>query len=415
MTTELNPVDQWKSIPWRKLRKVVFRLQVRIHKAQKNGNARLVRKLQKLLLSSKAAKLLAIRQVTQLNMGKKTAGVDGKKTLEPAQRLALYEVLVKNWKQWKHQPLKRVWIPKADGTKRGLGIPTISDRADQCLLKYALEPAAEAQFNAHSYGFRPGRSCHDLANAKGIHKRILELDIEKCFDKIDHKFLMQSVQLPRAAKQGLFRAIKAGVRGEFPSSETGTPQGGVISPLLANLVLHGLENVGYELRYKVKNGGIYLDALKGFRYADDVVSILSPEDDENILIERIDQFWATRGLKVKEAKTKVMKSTDGFDFLGWNFCIKPNGKFISTPSQKSVKGIKTKVKEVMKDSRFTLEERIDKCEAVVRGWRNYHRFCDMSQHDLWSLNHWVWKFIRKQGRYHRYQTNKVLKRKHSHL
>lgn len=156
MTTELNPVDKWKSIPWRKLRKVVFRLQVRIFKAQKNGNALLVRKLQKLLLSSRAAKLLAIRQVTQLNTGRKTAGVDGKKALEPSQRLALYEVLVKNWKQWKHQPLKRVYIPKADGTKRGLGIPTISDRAYQCLIKYALEPAAEAMFNARSYGFRPG-------------------------------------------------------------------------------------------------------------------------------------------------------------------------------------------------------------------------------------------------------------------
>lgn len=168
--------------------------------------------------------------------------------------------------------------------------------------------------------------------------------------------------------------------------------------------------MGYELRYKVKNGGTYLDALKGFRYADDVVYILNPEDDENILREHIDRFLETRGLKVKEAKTKVVKSTDGFDFLGWNFCVKPNGKFISTPSQKSVKGIKAKVKEVMKDSRFTLEERIDKCEAVVRGWRNYHRFCDMSQHDLWSLHYWLWKFIRKQGRYNRYQTNKVIKR-----
>ena len=122
MTTELKPSDKWKIIPWRKLRKIVFRLQVRIFKAQKNGNLRLVRRLQKLLLSSRAAKLLAIRQVTQLNMGRKTAGVDGKKALETAQRLALFEVLVKNWKQWKHQPLKRVWIPKADGTKRGLGI-----------------------------------------------------------------------------------------------------------------------------------------------------------------------------------------------------------------------------------------------------------------------------------------------------
>jgi RNA-directed DNA polymerase len=418
MTTELNPVDKWKSIPWRKLRKIVFRLQVRIFKAQKNGNALLVRKLQKLLLSSKAAKLLAIRQVTQLNSGRKTAGVDKKKALEPSERLALYEVLVKNWKQWKHQPLKRVYIPKADGTRRGLGIPTISDRAYQCLIKYALEPAAEATFNAHSYGFRPGRSCHDVQKqvfnnlngglANGLSKRILELDIEKCFDKIDHKFLMQSIQIPKAAKQGVYRAIKAGVRGEFPSSEAGTPQGGVISPLLANIVLHGLENVGNEL--KARNGGRQRDAIKGFRYADDVVFILKPKDSPETLRQHIDTFLKTRGLKVKEAKTKIVHSTDGFDFLGWDFVVTPKGKFISTPSQKATNSIKTKVKEVMKDSRFTLEQRIDKCGSIVRGWRNYHRFCDMSQHGLWALAHWTWKFIRKQGRYNRYQTNQVIHR-----
>lgn len=417
MTTELNPSDKWKTIPWRKLRKVVFRLQVRIFKAQKNGNTRLVRRLQKLLLSSKAAKLLAIRQVTQLNTGRKTAGVDEKKALEPARRLALYEVLVENWKQWKHQPLKRVWIPKADGTKRGLGVPTIADRAYQCLLKYALEPAAEAMFNANSYGFRPGRSCHDVQQGifnnlcnNGLTKRILELDIERCFDAIDHTFIMRSVQLPRAAKAGLFKAIKAGVKGEFPSSESGTPQGGTISPLLANIALHGLEDVGHQVRYKLIRGGREIDAINGFRYADDVVFILKPQDDAKALREATDQFLVKRGLKVKVAKTKLVQSTEGFDFLGWTLTVRPNGKFISTPSQKSERAIKTKVKEIMKDSRFTLEQRIDKCGSVIRGWRNYHKHCDMDGRNLWSISHWTWKFIRKQGRYNRSQTNKVIER-----
>lgn len=417
MTTELNPSDKWKTIPWRKLRKIVFRLQVRIFKAQKNGNLRLVRKLQKLLLSSKAAKLLAIRQVTQLNTGRKTAGVDGKKALEAAQRLALFDVLAKNWKQWKHLPLKRVWIPKSDGTKRGLGIPTIADRAYQCLLKYALEPAAEAMFNAHSYGFRAGRSCQDVQqgifnnlSSNGLTKRVLELDIQKCFDAIDHKFIMRSIQLPRAAKIGLFRAIKAGVKGEFLSSESGTPQGGTISPLLANIALHGLENVGHQVRYKVINGGREIDAINGLRYADDVVFILKPKDDVKALREAIDQFLAIRGLKVKEAKTKLVQSTEGFDFLGWTFAVRPNNKIISTPSQKSEKAIKAKVKEVMRDSRFTLEQRISKCGSVIRGWRNYHKCCDMDGHNLWSISHWTWKFIRKQGRYDRRQTDKVIER-----
>jgi RNA-directed DNA polymerase len=153
-----------------------------------------------------------------------------------------------------------------------------------------------------------------------------------------------------------------------------------------------------------------LDVLKGFRYADDIVFILNPDDDENLLRERIDLFLKSRGLKVKEAKTKIVHSTDGFDFLGWNFSVKPNGKFISTPSQKATRSIKAKVKEVKKDSRFTLEQRINKCSSMIRGWRNYHRFCDMSQHTLWNLNHWVWKFIRKLGRYDRNQTNKVIHR-----
>jgi RNA-directed DNA polymerase len=246
MTTRESAVDKWKAIPWKKLQKVVFRLQVRIYKAQKNGNALLVRKLQKLLLSSKAAKLLAIRQVTQLNMGKRTKGVDNKSALSTAERLALYEHLFKNWKQWKHQPLKRVFIPKADGTQRGLGIPTISDRAYQCLLKYA------------------------------------------------------------------------------------------------------------------------------------------------------------------EAKTKLVNSTDGFDFLGFHLKVKPNGKFLSTPSQASYRQIKDRVKETMKDNRFNLKQRIAKCGLIVRGWRNYHKFCDMSADNLWFSRYWTWKYIRKQGSYDRQQTNQVI-------
>jgi RNA-directed DNA polymerase len=185
---------------------------------------------------------------------------------------------------------------------------------------------------------------------------------------------------------------------------------GEISPLLANIVLNGLENVGHELRYKKRKGDRYIDTIKGFRYADDVVFILKPGDSPELLRKHIDIFLETRGLKVKEAKTKVVSSTDGFDFLGWNFIVKPNGKFISTPSQKSTRSIKTKVKEVMKDSRYTLEQRIDKCGSVVRGWRKYHRYCNMSQHDLWATAYWTWKFIRKQGRFDRYQTNKVIHR-----
>ena len=178
--TSINILDDnWKALPWKQFRKVVFRLQCRIFTAQRNGNIQLVIKLQKLLLSSKAAKWLAIRQVTQLNTGRKTSGVDGKTALSVKERFQLFETLSKHWKDWKHKPLKRVHIPKADGTRRGLGIPTIADRAYQCLLKYALEPYGEAKFSSNSYGFRPGRSTHDVqqviftnlrSNSKGHHR-----------------------------------------------------------------------------------------------------------------------------------------------------------------------------------------------------------------------------------------------------
>lgn len=417
MTSIAISDDRWKRLPWKKFQKNLFRLQKRIYKAQKVGNYKLVRILQKLVLKSKAAKLLAIRQITQLNTGKCTAGIDGVKNLHCHQRLTLATQL--NINHWHHAKLKRVWIPKSNGEQRPLGIPTIKDRVYQCLVKYALEPACEAYFNANSYGFRPARSTHDIqkmlftnlnSNAKGLSKRILELDIEKCFDRIDHQYLMSQISLPKAAKLGIYRAIKAGVLNERQVTEMGSPQGGVISPLLANIALHGLENVGYKLRHKVVNGQGWINALTGIRSADDCVFILERLDDADALRIAIDGFLKIRGLNVKEAKTKLVQSTEGFDFLGWKFIVRKDGRFLCTPSDKNYKTIKGKIKSSLKDTNYTLEQRIAKVSSIIRGWRKYHQYCDMSQHSLWHTSYWVWKFIRKQGRFNRWQTNGILKK-----
>lgn len=410
--TNRKAIDDWKTLPWKKFQKVVFRLQTRIFKARKKGDHKRVRKLQKLLLNSKAAKYLAVRQVTQLNQGKATAGIDGKTALNCKERMQLAEQLT-GWKCWKHQALRRVLIPKKDGTQRKLGIPTIGDRAYQCLLKYALEPAAEATFHGNSYGFRPGRSAYDVqkriatalrSTSNGASKTILEADIEKCFDRINHEYMLSKVELPKAAIKGLKLAIKAGVKGEFPKAEMGTPQGGVISPLLANIALNGIERI------------MATEGVTCLRYADDLIFICKPDKYHtsevkalmvrtylNATLERI-------GLQVKESKTRIVKSTEGFDFLGWHFAIKPNGKFISTPTKENTKKVKAKVKETMKDSRFTLEQRIAKCGSIVRGWRSYNRYCDMTNHNLWSINNWTWKFIRKQGSYDRNRTDQALEK-----
>ncbi len=209
-------------------------MQKRVFKAVSVGDKRKAKSLQKLILKSKAARYLAIRQVTQLNAGKKTAGIDAKASLTFEERFNLSEELKENVNTWKHNKLREIPIPKKNGTKRILKVPTIADRAWQCLVKYALEPAHEATFHAKSYGFRTGRSAHDAQKklflnlrsiSHGIEKRVLELDIEKCFDRINHSTIMDKLIAPTGIKTGIFRCLKAGINPGFP--EQGTPQGGV--------------------------------------------------------------------------------------------------------------------------------------------------------------------------------------------
>jgi RNA-directed DNA polymerase len=219
--------ESWKNLPWKKFRKDLFRLQCRVFKAIRAGDKRKALSLQKLILKSKAARFLAIRQVTQLNAGKKTAGIDGKKLLNFEERFELSELLKASGNDWYHQRLRSIPIPKKDGSTRMLKIPTMSDRAWQCLAKFALEPAHEATFHAQSYGFRTGRSAHDAQQqvfnnlrsiTSGINKRVIELDIEKCFDRISHTTIMENLIAPKGIKSGIFRCLKAGINPEFPQT-----------------------------------------------------------------------------------------------------------------------------------------------------------------------------------------------------
>ena len=217
--------ESWKTLPWKKFRRNLFRLQTRIYKAVREGNKRKALSLQKLILKSKASRFLAIRQVTQLNAGKKTAGIDGKKSFTCEERFELEELLKTSSNDWYHQKLRSIPIPKKDGSTRMLKIPTIADRAWQCLAKFALEPAHEATFHERSYGFRPGRSAHDAqkvlfsnlrSQSNGINKRVIELDIEKCFDRISHTTIMENLIAPKGIKASIFRCLKAGTNPEFP-------------------------------------------------------------------------------------------------------------------------------------------------------------------------------------------------------
>ncbi len=415
--------ESWKNLPWKKFRKDLFRLQKRVFKAIQAGDKRKARFLQKLILKSKSARFLAIRQVTQLNAGKKTAGIDGKKSLDFSERFELETLLKNESGNWKHQGLREIPIPKKDGTTRLLKIPTLADRAWQCLAKYALEPAHEATFHAYSFGFRTGRSAHDAqktlfnnlrSNCNGIDKRVIELDIEKCFDRISHTSIMENLIAPKGIKLGIFRCLKAGTNPEFP--EQGTPQGGVVSPLLANIALNGIESIhryhvhrGYRITNKTPSTSIIEPSI---RYADDMVIILRPQDDATEILGRIEEFLAARGMKVSEKKTKITAATDGFDFLGWHFKVQANGKFRCTPSVENFKKFRQKVKNIVNCSNYGSKEKAEKLAPIVRGWRNYHRFCKMegSRFSLWHIQNRTWRVFNKETKLTRESTTRLIEK-----
>lgn len=403
--------ESWRNLNWKKFRKDLFRLQCRVFKAIREGNKHKALSLQKLILKSKAARFLAIRQATQLNAGKKTAGIDGKASLTMKERFTLENLLKTSCNNWTHQKLRSIPIPKKDGSTRMLKIPTIADRVWQCLAKYALEPAHEATFHARSYGFRPGRSAHDAqkqlflnlsASAKGINKRVIELDIEKCFDRISHTTIMDNLIAPKGVKTGIFRCLKAGTNPEFP--EQGTPQGGVISPLLANIALNGIESIH---RYKDAGNKVRETSV---RYADDMVIVLRPQDNAVEILDKIDKFLAARGMKISQKKTKITAATDGFDFLGWHFKVQSNGKFKSTPSVDNLKKFRQKVKTIVNNSNYGSKVKAEKLAPIVRGWRNYHKFCKMngSRFNLWHINHRTWKVFNKETKNDRESTTKLI-------
>ena len=398
--THDNVMAEWNTTNWRKLEKIVFKLQKRIFKASERGDIKAVRRLQKTLMCSRSAKMLAVRQVTQDNQGKKTAGVDGVKSLTPPQRLKLVKNL--SIKQ-QVRPTRRVWIPKP-GTeeKRPLGIPTMHDRALQCLIKLALEAEWEARFEPNSFGFRPGRSSHDAIEA--IHtviaqkaKYVLDADIAKCFDRINHNALLKKLNTFPTLRRLIKMWLKAGVMdgGKMFPTDEGTPQGGVISPLLANIALHGLENrlkqFASSLPGRKKDN---INALTIVRYADDFV-VIHPDISVITRVKQIVTQWLNgMGLEMSEKKTrithtliKVENQSPGFNFLGFNIRQYPVGKTHTGKVQGKLLGFKTLIKpsekkiqlhvrsigEIIASHKTAKQEAlIAHLNPVIVGWSNYY-------------------------------------------
>ena len=393
-----NQMVEWHSINWRKLERRVYKLQKRIYRASNRGDVKAVRRLQKTLMKSWSARALSVRRVTQDNTGKKTAGVDGVKSLSPVARLKLVNNLRLGSKV---SPTRRVWIPKP-GTeeKRPLGIPTMKDRALQALVKLALEPEWEARFEPNSYGFRPGRSCQDAVEAifSSINKKpkyVLDADIAKCFDRIDHEALLRKLNTFPTIRRQVRAWLKAGVMDDkqlFPASE-GTPQGGVISPLLANIALHGMENrikqvadtlptrSGHGKRDNRRN-------LSLIRYADDFVILHEDITVVQRCREIISEWLQGMGMELKPSKTRIAHTLNqyeqeepGFDFLGFTIQQFPLGKYhskqgfktIITPSKQKQKVHYDQIASVIEAHKAAPQAAlISRLNPIIRGWANYY-------------------------------------------
>jgi RNA-directed DNA polymerase len=406
----------WDGVNWRKVQRAVRNLRQRIFRASQHGDLRRVHTLQKLMLRSYSNTLASVRRVTQQNAGRSTPGVD-KVVVKTAEARGRLVDLLSTVQPWRAQPARRVYIPKANGKLRPLGIPTMLDRCLQARVKNALEPFWEARFEETSYGFRPGRGCHDaiakiflLANSKGRKRWVVDADIKGCFDNVSHDHILAAIgSFP--ARELIKQWLKAGYmdHGVFHDTPTGTGQGAVISPLLANVALHGMEDaLGVRRR---KAGGIS-GPRAVVRYADDFCVFCETEDDARAVVTTLDAWLAARGLVLSRDKTRVVQLDAGFDFLGFTIRQFPSAqsktgrKVRITPSTASSKAIRSKVGAVWKRQAGTpVSATIRALNPIIRGWANYFRV-SIASRVFSSLDNWMFlKATRWVNRTHPHQSN----------